>query len=696
MKMYRETLRRLLPIGLPLALGTLIYTLITGGQNCFGLDTISVSTSALGMTPVLTYYVFTAVAFALYGFSYLFRRPASDLYHSLPVNRMDLYLSVTLATASWMGATILLNELLMLMMLLVGGCPFVPIFVPMNILFYFVASMIMYAATAIGCALSGTYLTALASTGVVLLLPRFIQFILARGVVAKVSIIGWLDLGFLLDPSTNIATGLIVMQSRNVFYNTIVSWGNILYSMVPMVVGLLVGGWLFVRRPSEASEHGASHQGWVLATACALALAALLLITIDSRELLTIYGAAITVIALLVFIIYQLIASRSLPKVLKSLPWFLLSAAVAFCISLSIDGMTNQALSVTPTPDEIESVTFRGHDQKAGWPEYTTLQLDDIQFTSPDIRRIVSESLDAAVEKITDPKDTDYDSYNQYQVIEPITLKLTNGSTVMRTIEFKNVDTLNEYRSENEDFKAAIRSFPDDQNVQYVMMDYNFSKEENRALWLQYVEESKELGLIPDVYYRSHKENTDNDGRTLTLNGDQTCSSFSVSGYEGTRLFSGYHSLFLETPKTFQMMMNTTNSHMKSDTLTRMAEGISHIVSPLTMENDSFSLDLVFFNLPYGEKDLVSRNVDIYLNGYSKQNDTDAETDLEYLQKFEDVLSRATLTDDPSGLFVRLNWYEYDSSNRQSSNEPTCFLKFSKEDEALITSLVEEYRTAIR
>ena len=33
MKMYRETLRRLLPIGLPLALGTLIYTIITGGQN---------------------------------------------------------------------------------------------------------------------------------------------------------------------------------------------------------------------------------------------------------------------------------------------------------------------------------------------------------------------------------------------------------------------------------------------------------------------------------------------------------------------------------------------------------------------------------------------------------------------------------------------------------------------------------------
>lgn len=696
MKMYRETLRRLLPIGLPLLLATLIYTLITGGQNCFGLDTIVVSTSALGMTPALIYYVFTAVAFALYGFSYLFHRPASDLYHSLPVSRMDLYLSVTLATATWMGATILLNELLMLMMLLIGGCPFVPAFVPMTVLFYFVASMIVYAATAIGCALSGTYLTALASTGVVLLLPRFIQFILARGIVAKVPIIGWLDLGFLLDPSTNIATGMIVMQSRNVFYNTIVSWGNILYSVLPMALGLLVAGWLFVRRPSETAEHGTSHQGWVLATACALALVALLLITIDGKALISIYGAAITVIALLVFIIYQLIASRSLHKVMSSLPWFLLSAVIAFGISLGIDGLTNQALSVKPTSDEIVSVTFRGHDSKAGWPEYTTLQLKDIQFTSSDIRSIVSESLAGAVEKITDPKDSDYDTYNEYQVIEPITLKLTNGSTVMRTIEFKNIDTLNQYRSENEDFKTAVRAFPDDGNVQYAMMDYNFSKEENRALWQQYVAESKELGLVSETYYRSHAESMDNDGRTLSLNGDQTCSSFNDSGYEGTRLFSGYHSLFLETPQTFQLMMTTYNTHMKSDTLTRMAEGISHIVSPLVLENDSFSLDLVFFNMPYGDKDLVSRNVDIYLNGYSKQNDADADTDLEYLQKFEDVLSRATLTDDPSGLFVRLNWYEYDSSNRQSTNEPVCFLKFSQADEALVTSLVEEYRAATR
>ena len=206
MKMYKETLRRLLPVGLPLAIVTVLYTVITQGQNCFGAYTINISQYAQDLNPVLVYYVFTAILFAVYGFSFLFKRPVSDLYHSLPVKRMDLYLSMTLATATWMGGTILVNILTSYAMLLISGCPFVPAYIPITILFYFVASMLVYAAAAIGCALSGTLLTALASTGLVLFLPRFVQFIIARGIVAKVPIVGWHDLGIFLSPVTNIAT----------------------------------------------------------------------------------------------------------------------------------------------------------------------------------------------------------------------------------------------------------------------------------------------------------------------------------------------------------------------------------------------------------------------------------------------------------------------------------------------------------
>ncbi|HPF88753.1 MAG TPA: hypothetical protein PK537_11960, partial [Candidatus Limiplasma sp.] len=150
MKMYKEMLRKTAVVGIPLLAITMVYTLVNGGQSCFGYDYLQEATSAVSMVPILRYYVFTAVIFALYGFSFQFSRPGSDVYHSLPVKRTDLYLSVLLATATWMGGTIILNVLEMLAMLLISGCPFVPAYVPMSILFYFVAAMMVYGASAIG------------------------------------------------------------------------------------------------------------------------------------------------------------------------------------------------------------------------------------------------------------------------------------------------------------------------------------------------------------------------------------------------------------------------------------------------------------------------------------------------------------------------------------------------------------------
>ena len=289
MKMYRESFKRLAVIGLPLAFVTLLYTVIVGGQDCFGTYTRSVSTSAIGMVPVLVYYVFTAIGFALYGYSYLFKRSSSDVYHSLPVKRMDLYLSNLLATATWMGSTIVLNVVVIWLMQLFTGTPFVPAYVPLAIAFFFIASMLVYAAAAIGCALSGTLLTAVISTGIVLLFPRFIQFIIARGLVAKVAIVGWLDLGALLNPVSNIATGMIVMQTRNFFTFHIVSIRYILFSLVLTLLELGLGAWFFVRRPSETADKGSGHKVWVLITASLLAMATLLLITIDAKQFVSVY-----------------------------------------------------------------------------------------------------------------------------------------------------------------------------------------------------------------------------------------------------------------------------------------------------------------------------------------------------------------------------------------------------------------------
>ena len=690
MKMYKEMLRKLMPVGMPLALATLIYTVIVSGQNYFGSYTIAVSQSAIGLTPVLMYYVFSAVLFALYGFSFLFKRSASDLHHSLPVTRVDLYLSVTLATATWMGGTIVINVLLTLAMLLIGGCPFVPVYIPLLIAFYFVASMLVFAATAIGCAISGTLVTALASTGVVLFLPRFIQFIFARGIVAKVPIIGWLDLTPALNPMTNVATGLVVMHSRQVFMSRIVALPNILFSLLPMALMLALGAWLFIRRPSETADRGAGHKWWAVAMATLLALTAMLLITVDSHRLISVYGASIMAIAFLVFVVYQFVATRSIRQVAFSVPLFLMAALAAFGISSGIDAAAKAMLNTAPAPEQIASVTFRGHDEKGDTPEYATLLLRDIAYTSDSVKKYVSETLADAVDRINDPLNNAYNVYSQYQVIEPIEVTLTNGQTFKRTIEFKNVDTLNQLRADDGFFQAAIRAFAPTDAVQYCMVDYNFTKEENRKILDSFVAEAQKLGVVYNDYYRPRTTLNDK-GYMVERGGEQSMGRLYTAGYVGGTRFTDNYAVRMETPDTFGLLMQTYNAYAKSDTLARLKQGVKHIVSPLAMENDSLSLDMNFYNLYLDGAEPVSWSVSLYISGYTRTQDRNYDLYCDYMTKFADILQRGKLTSDPTGMFLRLNWFEYDGSQAPRKSEPVCFLTFDQADAQALTTLVQAW-----
>ena len=337
-------------------------------------------------------------------FRFLFTRKASDVYHSLPVKRGALYISVTLVTATWMGGTIILNALGMLFILLISGCPFVPAYIPLSILFYFVASMLVFSAAAIGCALSGTIATAIASTGIILFLPRFVQFMFARGIVERVPIVGWLDLGALLDPTSNIATGLVVMHSRQVFYSRIITMGHILYSLIPMLVMLGLGYWLFNRRPSEIAHKNNGNKVWQTITAILLSYTVMLPITMENQKLLSVYGAVLVMASLAVFFVYQLIISQRMKTVLKGMPFFLLALCLILGTSLLIESAADSMLNITPAPQEIQSVTFRGYDENRDDPAYTTGLIRKVAFTDDETKQYVSTALTSAVQELKNRK----------------------------------------------------------------------------------------------------------------------------------------------------------------------------------------------------------------------------------------------------------------------------------------------------
>jgi len=698
MKMYKEMLRKTAVVGIPLLAITMVYTLVNGGQSCFGYDYLQEATSAVSMVPILRYYVFTAVIFALYGFSFQFSRPGSDVYHSLPVKRTDLYLSVLLATATWMGGTIILNVLEMLAMLLISGCPFVPAYVPMSILFYFVAAMMVYGASAIGCALSGTIVTALASTGMVLLLPRFVQFIFARGISQQVPIIGWLDFGALLNPTTNIATGLIVMNSRQVYISRIITMPHILYSMLPMVVMLVIGWWLYKRRPSEIAHKNNGSKTWSVIMSILLAFAVMLPITMRENDLLSVYGGVLIAAALAVFFLYQLIVTQNFKSVLKTLPFFLVSVCLALGVSLLIDTAADNMLNTTPQASEIESVTFRGYDETAGDPVYSTGLTRDVAFTDDETKEYVAQALQTAVVKLQSDNDMDYYEYNAFKVIEPVTIKLTNGKTVKRTIEFMNVDELNELRMANEEFAASVRAFPPLDSVQFLSVNTVFTDEENEAVLETYVAEATQNKLFSGYYYRSRSADLLADGSYQTRGTNQSIGGFTAAGYVGTTRYQDNYTVRLDAPQTVSLIMRTYNAYAEEDPFEELQNVMERFLAGLAAENDSMNVSISTYNYPSEEGQLIQEQNSFYLSRYTM--DSEYQYDIEqqkYMKQFVDLLSRATKTDDPTGVFIRMNWYYYDSANQDddTTSRPTVFLHFENEtDEQEYLELIEAWDAA--
>ncbi len=701
MKLYREMLRKLTMVGLPLLAVTMVYTLVTGGQAYFGQVSMAQSASAIAVTPILQYYVFTAVIFALYGFSFLFSRAGSDVYHSLPVKRTDLYVSVLLATATWMGATILLNVLEMLLILLISGCPFVPAYIPLSILFYFVASMLVFGAAAVGCALSGTVVTALASTGLVLLLPRFVQFLFARGIVERVPIVGWMDLGALLDPTTNIATGILAMHLRSVYVSKIMTLPHILYSALPMLVLLCAGLWLFLRRPSEFSHKNGGYRIWTVVMGILLAFTVMMPVTMNHQKMFSVYGAVLMAAALAVFFVCQLIAAPKLKQAFSTLPFFLLAVFAVLGISLLIESAADNMLNATPTAAQIESVTFRGYDEKAGDPAYTTLLIEDVAFTDGETKEFVSQALRGAVEKIKTGTEYSYYNYNPYQVIEPVTIHLAGGGEIKRTIAFENVDQLNALRMQNEAFDESVREFPPLGSVQYLYADYAFTKEETRAILESYVAEALENNLLNGYYYRERSLDMLPDGTYLVQGEGQTVAGMTAAGYVDSRPYNDNYTLRLDMPKTVSLVMRTFNGYAGSAPLSELEQVIDVFDARSAAENDSLSIGVTAFNFPDQNGMTVQEATSFYLSGYSLDSAYPYDKmQIAYMRLFVDLLSRAEITDDPNGLFVRLDWYYYDAATGNHTDvwiRPTVYLRFANEtDEQEFLNLMADWWTAQR
>ena len=184
--LFKEGFRQLKVLGF-ISLIIYIIEAILVAMNEFDFSGIR-AISLTYMHPI-AYFTFAVLAplFTLYLFGFLNSRTASDFYHSLPHTRTCIITSFTASIVSWIFIILALSSALAIG---IHACfpnkynvAYREIF--MLLTGIFIASLLVISATVLACCITGTLLTNIAVTGIILFFPCFMTEMFKESIMAK-------------------------------------------------------------------------------------------------------------------------------------------------------------------------------------------------------------------------------------------------------------------------------------------------------------------------------------------------------------------------------------------------------------------------------------------------------------------------------------------------------------------------------
>ncbi len=304
-------------------------------------------------------------------FSYLHDRGKSDFYHALPQTRVCVYLSVMAAVLTWTLGTVALS-------------------VAVNSLLWWIAPYHVFTAQT---ALVGNlalysawvfFLTGLMSVAVCLT-GALVPTVLAFGWMTFFPPLALTFAQMILDDiapilrNTSAFTTLLSPERFILFeYGGLAAGdadvGAILFYGALGLLAIAAGGLLYRFRRSETAGKSApsNRMQHVFRTLFVMAPAVLTVALIHLEE-----SASLTLFLLigcvLTYLVYELMTTRKLSRMLRSIPLMILPVLLSVCYSAGIYGIKEYVYHVTPERDEIASITFPVSGGYGGWGDTALL-----------------------------------------------------------------------------------------------------------------------------------------------------------------------------------------------------------------------------------------------------------------------------------------------------------------------------------
>lgn len=464
-------------------------------------------------------------------FSFLNERNQSDFYHSIPQKRTCVYLSFTAALITWAFCTVIastfINTLLWSMAktytftfstIILGMLPYLVLAVQM-------AGVMILAMTVTGTKISNFL--------VAILFFLFFRVMSSLSVVAIDNISTVVNVDYGVFKYFGIEFFLPVALFIGLFDGEATVYINATLQLYSLLVGigfLALGGLAYNNRRSESATKSApskrlQHIYRFAVTLPFVFLIAFSIIT-DGFES---YQIILVIIAILVYILYELITTKKIKNIVKTLPLMIIPVAVTLLMVGGINLTANSIDNYRFDSDEVDGFCFVNSYSNT----YENLMTDEVFVSGDRVGEILADALEFSINQ------NEY-SY-KHATFERVLIKLDSGRVIARKlyIPVDDYEDLVNIMNNSSEYRSAYLEIPHPDDISTATCYNGFDHMQSKKIYRAFYDEYNSLSTADKMLVKKSR------GEYVAVG------NINISGYlDGVSYDSYYNIVFDLLPQT--------------------------------------------------------------------------------------------------------------------------------------------------
>lgn len=535
-------------------------------------------------------FCFFAPFCALSLYSFLNKRSRSDFYHSLPYKRETIFFSYLTSILTWVIGTVLACSFITFVIYFFGAdavsLNYAQIF---TFLFNIISACILVTgAVLLSMSITGTLFSNIVTSLLIIFLPRVILSLFFETLSSLTLLTPTASYGLLGQLHYNIPFGFVLGLFDGSLDIALSNFQSGVYTLVLGLIYTAVAAFAFKHRKSETAGASAPNRRaqTIIRTALAFLFCAIGCALLLSGTSVNVFTFIFFIIGIMVSFVYELITTRKLSSIARSLSSLLLLVVLCAVFVAGVLLLKTTELSVNWDSDRIRTA-FITVDRAEGYPRYEDLKMNEIQIEDEAFLKMISgimEDRQNLIKKGTSPF---YASNLSRRSILRINMK--DGKNYVRYLWLsdREYEQYEKFLLNSGIYDEVYGALP--QNPASVSLsDLSLTKEQTKALYEIYEEEAAGMDIQSWIYLNTGNSVFADSPKEKLLPLPANAVGFEVNGLYGVTQYSDFYPISVLTPKTYSAYLQYLNLEEKE---TFMAMWDELMENPLNRSGNYIEVD---------------------------------------------------------------------------------------------------------